>query len=108
MALEKKFKILIYPGLHTRPGAKFVELCNKFDSDIEILFNDKVANGKSIINIMTMAAPQNAEITVKVDGVDEDMLIKELSEWHVEAHKSKEDFDNFPDKHELLKAFEII
>ena len=70
MALEKKFKILIYPGLHTRPGAKFVELCNKFDSDIEIFFNDKVANGKSIINIMTMAAPQNAEITVKVDGVE--------------------------------------
>lgn len=108
MALEKKFKILIYPGLHTRPGAKFVELCNKFDSDIEIIFNDKVANGKSIINIMTMAAPQNAEITVKVNGDDEDVLIEELTEWHVEAHKSKEDFDNFPDKHELLKAFEII
>ena len=49
MAVEKKFRILIYPGLHTRPGAKFVELCNKFESDIEILFNDKVANGKSII-----------------------------------------------------------
>ena len=83
-------------------------LPNSFDSDIEIFFNDKVANGKSIINIMTMAAPQNGEITVKVNGVDEEMLIKELSEWHVEAHKSKEDFDNFPDKHELLKAFEII
>ena len=108
MALEKKFKILIYPGLHTRPGAKFVELCNKFDSDIEILFNDKVANGKSITNIMTMAVPQNAEITVKVNGNDEDILIEELTEWHVEAHKSKEDFVNFPNKHELLKAFEII
>ena len=32
MAVEKKFRILIYPGLHTRPGAKFVELCNKFES----------------------------------------------------------------------------
>ena len=68
MAVEKKFKILIYPGLHTRPGAKFVELCNKFESDIEIFFDDKVANGKSIINIMTMAAPQNGEITIKVNG----------------------------------------
>ena len=52
MAIEKKFKILIYPGLHTRPGAKFVQLCNKFESDIEISFEDKVANGKSMINIM--------------------------------------------------------
>ena len=68
MAVEKKFRILIYPGLHTRPGAKFVELCNKFESDIEIFFNDKVANGKSIINIMTMAAPQNGEITIKVNN----------------------------------------
>ena len=108
MAVEKKFRILIYPGLHTRPGAKFVELCNKFESHIEILFNDKVANGKSIINIMTMAAPQNGEITIKVNGVDEEILINELTDWHVEAHKSKEDFDNSPDKHELLKAFEII
>ena len=108
MAVEKKFRILIYPGLHTRTGAKFVELCNKFESDIEILFNDKVANGKSIINIMTMAAPQNGEITIKVNGVDEEILINELTDWHVEAHKSKEDFDNSPDKHELLKAFEII
>ena len=108
MAVEKKFRILIYPGLHTRPGAKFVELCNKFESDIEIFFDDKVANGKSIINIMTMAAPQNGEITIKVNGVDEEILINELTDWHVEAHKSKEDFDNSPDKHELLKAFEII
>tara|TARA_B100001057_G_scaffold426450_1_gene450562 strand:+ start:23751 stop:24077 length:327 start_codon:yes stop_codon:yes gene_type:complete len=108
MAIEKKFKILIYPGLHTRPGAKFVQLCSKFDSDIEILFEDKVANGKSMINIMTMAAPQNAEITIKVNGSDEEILLKELTEWHTEAHKSKEDFINFPDKHEILKVFEII
>lgn len=108
MALEKKFKILIYPGLHTRPGAKFVELCSKFDSDVEIFFNDKVANGKSMTKVLLMEAPQNAEITVKVNGIDENMLIEELSQWHVMAHKSKEDFHNFPDKPELLKAFEII
>ena len=57
---------------------------------------------------MTMAAPQNGEITIKVNGVDEEILINELTDWHVEAHRSKEDFDNSPDKHELLKAFEII
>ena len=55
-----------------------------------------------------MAAPQNGEITIKVNGVDEELLINELTDWHVEAHKSKEDFDNSPNKHELLKAFEII
>ena len=57
---------------------------------------------------MTMAAPQNGEITIKVNGVDEQLLINELTDWHVEAHKSKEDFDNSPNKHELLKAFEVI
>ena len=57
---------------------------------------------------LTMAAPQNAQITVKVNGVDEEILVKELTDWQTEAHKSKEDFDNFPDKFELLKVFEII
>ena len=47
MAVEKKFKILIYPGLHTRPGAKFVQLCNKFESDIEIFLMIKLQTVKA-------------------------------------------------------------
>ena len=43
---RKKFRILIYPGLHTRPGAKFVELCNKFESDIEILLTIRLQMAK--------------------------------------------------------------
>ena len=108
MGVEKKFKILIYPGLHTRPGAKFVQLCNKFKSEVQIVHDDKVANGKSMTNIMTMAAPQNAEIVIKVNGDDEELLIQELTEWHTEAHLSEEDFLKDPEKFELLKVFEVV
>ena len=44
----------------------------------------------------------------KQNGLDEEILVKELTDWQTEAHKSKEDFDNFPEKFELLKVFEII
>mgnify|MGYP003325200734 CR=1 FL=1 len=36
MSVNKKFKILIYPGLHARPGSEFVKLCQSYQSSVTI------------------------------------------------------------------------
>ena len=46
MSVNKKFKILIYPGLHARPGSEFVKLCQSYQSSVTINVDDKTANGK--------------------------------------------------------------
>ena len=51
MPVNKKFKILIYPGLHARPGSEFVKLCQSYQSSVTINVDDKTANGKSLLSL---------------------------------------------------------
>ena len=51
ISVSQKLRILIYPGLHARPGSEFVKYCQQFDSNIEIKVGDKTANGKSLLSL---------------------------------------------------------
>ncbi len=67
-------------GLHARPAALFVQMANRFESDITIIKDDQEVNGKSIMGILMLAAEKGAKITVIADGEDEVKAVEELSE----------------------------
>jgi len=69
--LEKKITITNKLGLHARSAAKLVSLASSFSSDIELKTQCKTANGKSIMSVMMLAAGQGTEITLVIDGADE-------------------------------------
>ncbi len=108
MSQKKKFKILIYPGLHARPGSEFVKLCQGFDSSVTIVVGDKTANGKSLLSLFKVEPKQYSEIEINIDGTDEEILMRELTVWKTEAFRTKEDFDNPTIEEELLTCFEVI
>lgn len=108
MSQNKKFKILIYPGLHARPGSEFVKLCQEFDSSVTIVVGDKTANGKSLLSLFKVEPKQYSEIEINIDGSDEEILMRELTVWKTEAFRTKEDFDNPLIDEELLTCFEVI
>ncbi len=58
-------------GLHARAAAKLVTLAMKYESIIEIEFHDRKINGKSIMGVMMLAAAKGSEITVLINGKDE-------------------------------------
>ena len=63
-------------GLHARPAALFVETSKKFQSDINVKFNGREANAKSILQILGLGANQGSEINIHAEGEDaEDTLI---------------------------------
>jgi phosphotransferase system HPr (HPr) family protein len=68
-------------GLHARPAALFVQLANKFSSDIFIKKEAKQINGKSIMGIMALGIAKNDTITIIADGPDEEEAIDVLSEF---------------------------
>jgi phosphocarrier protein HPr len=68
-------------GLHTRPAAMLVKITSKFKSEIFLTRNDFRVNAKSIIGVMTLAAEQNSELTVQLDGPDEEQAFKEMLEF---------------------------
>lgn len=67
-------------GLHARPAAVFVQVANKFDSEIEIEFQGMKVNGKSIIGIMSLGAFYGEDIIIVARGRDEEDAIKALEE----------------------------
>ncbi len=66
-------------GLHARPAAIFVKKANEFMSDIKILKEDKEANAKSIINVMSLGAVQGSKLLIKARGDDESEALDALT-----------------------------
>ncbi|MED4750741.1 HPr family phosphocarrier protein [Brevibacillus choshinensis] len=77
--MEKQVTILNKSGLHARPASEFVKLAAHFKSEITILVGTKVANAKSIINVLSLAATMGTVLTLKAVGPDEAEAIDTLS-----------------------------
>jgi len=69
--IEKQLTILNVLGLHARAAARLVSLAMTFDSTVELLRDDKIANAKSIIGVMTLASAQHTKLIARVNGQDE-------------------------------------
>lgn len=65
-------------GLHARASAKFAALANDFESAIEITKDDKSINGKSIMQLMMLAANVGSEIIINIEGNDENKAMVAL------------------------------
>ena len=108
ISVSQKLKILIYPGLHARPGSEFVKYCQQFDSEVEIKAGDKTANGKSLLSLFKIEPKQFSIIDLHITGSDEEEIMENLINWKTEAYSSKEDFDNENIEEEELQVFEIV
>ena len=78
MIVEKVVIIKNKQGLHARPAALFVQIANKFTSEVTIVKGRQKINGKSIMGIMMLAAGAGSKITVIANGDDADKAIIEL------------------------------
>ena len=78
--IEESLKIINKHGLHARPAAQFVKIAGKFNSDIKVIKDGLEVNGKSIMGIMMLAAEPGSEITLLIEGDDEQEAIHALTE----------------------------
>lgn len=58
-------------GLHTRAAAKLVSTASKFESKIELIRNDQVANCKSIMAVILLGATKGTTLDLVISGADE-------------------------------------
>ena len=75
---EEKVTIPNRLGMHARSAAAFAKLATSFASSIEVEKDSMRANGKSIMELLTVAAAMGSQITVKASGADEDAAIAAL------------------------------
>lgn len=75
--LEKTFKITIADGLHARPCTWLVSSISSYQSEVQLIYNDRSVNLKSIMGVMSLAVPEGACVTVSAKGEDaEELLLK--------------------------------
>jgi len=78
--LKRTIKVINKLGLHARPSSLLVKTAIKFRSDLKIIKDDMEVNGKSIMGVMMLAAECGSELTIVLDGVDEEEAFQ-----HIEA-----------------------
>lgn len=66
-------------GLHLRAAASFVKLAERFSSDVTVSHGGISANGKSIIALVTLAAPKGTQVRVVVEGEDAEDAVEALA-----------------------------
>ena len=74
-----KVKITNRLGLHARPAMMFVEAASQFESDISARRTDQeeTVDGKSIMQLMMLAATKGTELEINAQGPDaEDAVLK--------------------------------
>lgn len=84
---ERKVVLSNEDGLHARAAALFVQVANKFSSNVYIEYDGKKVNGKSIIGVMSLGAFVGEEITIITNGIDEKEAIEELTNLVVNKMK---------------------
>ncbi|MFO0830623.1 MAG: HPr family phosphocarrier protein [Phycisphaerales bacterium] len=59
-------------GLHARPAMAFVDMAATFACEVRVKKDDTEVNGKSIMEVMMLAASQGSVLEICCDGADAD------------------------------------
>ncbi len=77
---EQSFTIQSDTGIHARPATLLVNKAGQYESHVELHYNGKTVNLKSIMGVMSLGVPKGAEIRITVDGNDEDQALEGIAE----------------------------
>ena len=74
-----RLEIINEKGLHARAAAKFVEVVEGFDAQVEVSHGPESASGDSIMGLLMLAAAKGSTIDVEIAGADAEPLAKALA-----------------------------
>lgn len=82
----KKFQYTIQDevGIHARPAGALVKEAKKYNAAITIECNGKKADAKKLMAVMTLGAKKDTEVTVLIDGEEEETAAAELEQFFKE------------------------
>lgn len=77
---SQTIRIVNTRGLHARAAAQLVHLANTFSSDIELYCHNSQqrGNAKQILDLLTLVATKDSEVTVSATGDDAATALHQL------------------------------
>lgn len=76
--MQKQVTLVNKLGLHARAAAQFVNTAMRYESDIQVRGLGRRANGKSIMALMMLAAPNGTPLELEISGGDENEAAEAL------------------------------
>ncbi|NLM97748.1 MAG: HPr family phosphocarrier protein [Halanaerobiaceae bacterium] len=76
--IEKEIIIMNKTGLHARPAAVFVEMADRFESEIELIYDGINVNAKSIIGVLSLGIGKGDRAILRISGSDEKEAMEKM------------------------------
>ena len=80
MTVHGNFIIEHQVGLHARPATLLVKTANAYESTIDVIFQGKKGNAKSLLSILGLGIHRNDEFIIRIEGADEALAWHAISE----------------------------
>jgi phosphocarrier protein HPr len=74
----KKIEIKNKLGVHARAAALLVQTVNKFSAQVTFSKDGQIADGRSIMGVLTLAATQGSKIEVEASGEDAEQAVRAI------------------------------
>jgi phosphotransferase system HPr (HPr) family protein len=68
-------------GFHARPASVFAKMAKDFEGDITLTLGERHANGKSVMNLLTLGAAPGSVVTLEVVGPGAEEMANSLAEF---------------------------
>lgn len=79
--IKKPVTVQITAGTEDRPVAFLVQVASQYESRIYLETENKKINAKSIMGMMTLNLSEGEELTVSVDGSDEEVAADRIAKY---------------------------
>lgn len=79
LTLSARLTLLNTQGLHARAAAAFVRALNGLSADVQVSWEGRTVNGRSMLDLMTLGAPRGSMLEVQVSGIDAQSALEALT-----------------------------
>ena len=79
--ISKNININLAKGKDARPVAVLVQVASKYECHIDVEYENKKVNAKSIMGMMTLDLPVGEQVVVTADGADEEKAINHIEKY---------------------------
>jgi len=77
---EKEFVIHNKLGLHARAATRFVQTAARFKSDVDVVKDGQIVNGKSIMGMLMLVAAKGTRLIIRAKGEDAEETLAALGD----------------------------
>jgi len=77
--MEKSIVVKSTVGLHASLAAKVVQAASKYSVDINLHYNNKTIDVKSILGLMSLAIPSGENVVIEASGAQAEAAIDDIA-----------------------------